>query len=131
MLKIEEGKFYRTRDGRKVGRMVKSEFYDTFYDPNKLVTSQSWSADGSYIGGQKGKLDLVLEWHDSPIITVTSRELRDGEYGRFSIMKHEGRTVLIGFNSMGDLHFQTMSVDELREAAHLFNQIAEFLEEGK
>lgn len=129
MLKIEDGKFYWTRDGRKVGRMVKSEFGDYFYDPNRTVTSQSWNMDGSFIKGQIGNIDLVSECHDhdciSPIVTIIKRELKTGVYGAIHLSKIYEDGVNIYANT------GKWSASALREAAHLFNQIAEFLEEGK
>lgn len=64
-IQLETGKFYKTRDGRKVGPMVKSAWAG-FTDGSRSVTSQRWEADGSFISGQIGNLDLVAEWIDKP-----------------------------------------------------------------
>jgi len=69
-LKIEAGKFYRTRDGRKVGPMKASSWSDGWYDESASITSQRWEKDGSYIIGQTTQLDLIAEWTDEPATTT-------------------------------------------------------------
>ena len=64
---VETGKFYRTRDGRKVGPMVAAQFVSGFYDGAALITSQRWEADGSFIAGFSSQLDLIAEWIDEPV----------------------------------------------------------------
>ena len=65
-LTIETGKFYRTRDGRKVGpmrwvrpRLGKFCFVDE--------TDAAWAVDGAFdIGGNPSERDLIAEWVDEP-----------------------------------------------------------------
>ena len=65
-LTIEVGKFYRTRDGRKVGpmrcvrpRLGKFCFVDE--------TDAAWAVDGAFdIGGNPSETDLIAEWVDEP-----------------------------------------------------------------
>ncbi|RLL71679.1 hypothetical protein D8666_19640 [Ochrobactrum soli] len=65
-LTIETGKFYRTRDGRKVGpmrwvrpRLGKFCFVDE--------TDAAWAVDGAFdIGGNPSERDLIAEWVDDP-----------------------------------------------------------------
>jgi hypothetical protein len=60
----------------------------------------------------------------SPIRTVTRREIVPGVYGRVAVDK--GGTCTMVRISVND----SMSKNHLREAAHLFNQLAEVLEEN-
>lgn len=64
-LTIEAGKYYRTRDGRKVGPMLKRNIDGQFYDESKSVTSYGWRGNGSYIDGVTGNIDLIAEWVDA------------------------------------------------------------------
>jgi len=59
-LQIEAGKFYKTRDGRKVGPMEQS--WGAWRDATRRLTSQSWSANGTFIAGLVSNLDLISEW---------------------------------------------------------------------
>lgn len=63
-LRIEAGKFYRTRDGRKVGPVVFRGF---------TLNGRSWEASGCHYQksgrvyeGQESQLDIVAEWRDDP-----------------------------------------------------------------
>ena len=68
-LKIEAGKFYRTRDGRKVGPMQRRDDQDCFpFDINSHVhphdgdiQRQRWQEDGT---GDEG-LHIIAEWTDT------------------------------------------------------------------
>lgn len=63
---IQAGRYYKTRDGRKVGPMGKSVFADAFYDKARRITSQSWYSDGAFFKGATSKFDLIAEWIDEP-----------------------------------------------------------------
>ena len=75
-LKIEAGKFYRTRDGRKVGPMQRRDDQDYFpFDINSHVhphdgdiQRQLWQEDGT---GDEG-LHIIAEWTDTPAIDLTA-----------------------------------------------------------
>lgn len=61
-VKIEAGKFYKTRDGRKVGPMenwVQGQYRE------KVGDGRYWSEDGKGEGCASGA-DLVAEWRDEP-----------------------------------------------------------------
>ncbi|MEL4072247.1 hypothetical protein WKW50_19080 [Ochrobactrum sp. GPK 3] len=64
-LTIETGKFYRTRDGRKVGPMVHATYGDWFYVRGD---AGSWrhngAVDDAYTERQFGS--LIAEWVDEP-----------------------------------------------------------------
>lgn len=77
MIKIEAGKYYRTRDGQKVGPMNvppvgKSWISQVIAD---AVTQDrgflGWCADGFYnASGKLSQNDLVAEWRDEPDLTA-------------------------------------------------------------
>lgn len=66
-MKIEAGKFYRTRDGRKIGPMEKSGSIDyPFTSPASCLT---YSPEGRFnIHHKKDSLNLIEEWTD-PIVS--------------------------------------------------------------
>lgn len=59
VVKIEEGKFYRTRDGRRVGPMI--PFREKFYGVGG--DGYMWTNSGNEYG-HKRHLDLISEWVD-------------------------------------------------------------------
>ena len=118
MIKLEDGKYYKTRDGRKVGPMEKFDRYFKCPQENEFYYS-----DGVMYRAAPTDDDIISEWaeENSPVREVTRRELVAGKYG---IVYVDGGAVCIGANNY--------SSNELREAAHTLNQIAEYLEsEGK
>ncbi len=68
-IKIEAGKFYRTRDGRKVGPMVASNSRWPFKTNGH--NGAYYNADGScpYFSN----LDLIAEWIDEPITKTVAK----------------------------------------------------------
>ena len=70
--KLEAGKYYKTRDGRKVGPLTKSHL--GFTDGIHNYTEYGMAAGPL--------LDIISEWSESPIREVTRRELVAGVYGR-------------------------------------------------
>jgi hypothetical protein len=69
-LRIEAGKFYKTRDGRKVGPMVAG--WVGFYDARHLYTGYDWNEDGSFIKGDICNLDLIEEWTTADVFSPPS-----------------------------------------------------------
>ena len=130
-MKIEAGKYYRTRDGRKVGSMAympegrHSEF--PWVDPE----GNAWKANGHFSLFDDGESvhDLIAEWTDEPATPkpspfVMRRELAPGVYGKIRVIKDD----------MDEIHIECnewLTADELDEAAHLFAQLAEYLRETK
>lgn len=64
---------------------------------------------------------------DGPIRTVTKREIVPGEYARFGVVL-EGPELRLSIGKLG--HSAAFTARELREAAELFNQLAEVLEDA-
>lgn len=88
-MKIEEGKYYRTRNGRKVGP---AEHLGT-------STSFPWNVPGNhfYAYTEDGKSclgvsndDLIAEWVDEPRLWI---DLTDAEKGAFLLAHHEGKEI--------------------------------------
>ena len=71
-MKLEPGKYYRTRGGRKV--LIVATF-DPFDDDSRYpcigyvegIGNECWQADGIYSMAGAAQLDLVAEWVDEPI----------------------------------------------------------------
>lgn len=128
---IEEGKYYRTRDGRKVGPAnVAYGGRFEFSGPH----THCHGADGKYFGHDRG-LDLVAEWTEGPIRTetVTVRRLEPGVYGRLSVAEDTAPYVSIALTSPDgteviERYRRSFSAPELRELARVALEIAEYLE---
>lgn len=125
VLKIEAGKYYKTRDGRKVGPMRELDRKMTDYpwtDQYGGMPDQRYSDSGKEVRGRSGYA-LISEWQDeapSPIRTVKRREIVAGNYGAVAITKSNKVMIPAGY----------YTPEELREAAHILNQIAEVLEDN-
>ena len=132
-MKIEEGMFYRTRDGRKVGPIERRSGYNDYVwrvDGLTLTPDfqTTWLADGRFhTAGHFPEFDLVAEWTDEstgPVRTVTRKEIVFGVFGK--VMVNEGPTKGT-FNSVSMA--PTKDPDELRAAAATLNEIADALSE--
>lgn len=121
MVKIEEGKFYKTRDGRKVGPM---KAYSFDLHPKERWTDgyKTYRNDGTF-GGTFRECDLISEWEDTTtqglIREVRRREIVPGQWGIVHV-RRDGFLWVDG---------NKYTPEQLREAAHLFNQISEVLED--
>jgi hypothetical protein len=56
-MKIEAGKYYRTRDGDVVGPMARYAGRDDTF----TAMGHTWNKDGSFVRGNTSKLDLISE----------------------------------------------------------------------
>ncbi len=68
-LQVEAGKFYKTRDGRKVGPIVRGTSGDRFWKSDDLGLpgyGAFWCKSGAFYPGSEFKFDLVAEWVDEP-----------------------------------------------------------------
>lgn len=86
-LTIEAGKFYRTRDGRKVGPM--EEHYGTAWDDKEALLKASIDGDSRLFRATSGihlfektNLDLVAEWVDEPAVApeATTGEVAQAKF---------------------------------------------------
>jgi len=144
MLKIEPGKFYRTRDGRKKGPILKGEQYpkgpwmwktiegddEDYYDVDGL------SYKGMNLSKNGGHSDLISEWQDEeptgPVRTEMRKIIVPGLYGRIHVIRtvdaSEPMVRFIVDDKTGTP--STFSASDLRESAKLFETLAEALEEN-
>lgn len=136
-MKLEAGKFYKTRNGLKFGPA--EEVYP-FGNSGWMVPSSTghpatYDSYGNRVSPTcLSEEDLVAEWHDGPIRTVTRREIVTGSYSNVNVLTVKSGSVVVQLvNGSGSKTSSsvTLSAEELREAAHLFNQLAEVLEENK
>lgn len=97
-MKIEEGKYYRTRDGRKVGPMV---YEHRISHPWAEAGSESvyiWREDGTSIFDP----DIIAEWTDETEPTPW-KDMPDAEKGRCCWLGIVGRLSNTGLATCGDL----------------------------
>lgn len=146
-MKIEEGKFYRSRDGRKVGPMEAYSgdhpWFGTIDDDASGAGCWFRGEGGSFsgYGSTPHRLDLVAEWHEdsldrveaeikaeisSPVRTVTRKEIVPGEYGHITI-SDDNRMMLDGV-SIWLPRNRRWKAEELRAAAATLTEIAEALD---
>lgn len=81
-MKIENGKYYRTADGRKVGPMLGGPaVYWILY-------TGRWCSEGTSL--HDCDPDLVAEWHDEPTVWG---DMTPEQKGALLLAHHEGRGV--------------------------------------
>jgi hypothetical protein len=91
-MKIEEGKFYRTRDGRKVGPMtynLKESIFPWMCESSR----QTFRKDGYFCLSGDHELDLVAEWTEEPAAPKLWRDMTPEEKGALLLAHHEGKVV--------------------------------------
>lgn len=91
-MKIEAGKYYRTRDGRKAGPVAISG--DSSYPwLARVDTMRVFQADGTHgspaVARERG-LDLVAAWTEEPAVWL---DMTPEEKGAVLLAKHEDRPV--------------------------------------
>lgn len=91
-MQIEEGKFYRARDGRKVGPMRKSSF-DDGYPWHADGVQGYWSNTGVRQRSGCTKTDLIAEWTDKPAEPKLWRDMTPKEKGALFLAAHEGKVI--------------------------------------
>lgn len=132
---IDEGKFYRTREGRKVGPMAPVpadwEYRSTFvWTDGDRDGSPAWTADGRYHDSRdfESHHDLVAEWTDEstgPVRTVTRKEIVAGRYGLIDV-HHGERNLYVTMRPLGCVREY---ITDFREAAAHLTAIADALDE--
>ena len=103
-MKIEAGKYYRTRDGRKVGPMVEEcprwsdwPFDVRNEDGDRTISVCLWKDDGTCDEGSR--YDLVAEWTDTPSAPSTPStkklwcHMTPEEKGALLLAHHEGKVI--------------------------------------
>lgn len=116
MVKLEVGKYYKTRDGRKVGPMIASGYAWLYEDDQNC---RLWNSDGSgYYGDTDGA--IIAEWTEEPtgpVRTVTRKEIVPGVYGNVEVY------------GVGDFYIRQSNATELRAAITTLTEIADALEQ--
>lgn len=127
MVKLEVGKYYKRRDGRKVGPMVRN--IDGTYKethPFACPHGYTYKANGGYlVGDLEGTLDIIAEWTDkpaSPVRTVTSKEIVPGQYGFVKVHDPGTKYVRINLDAAMECH-------DIRAAIATLTKIADAMEE--
>lgn len=128
-MRIEAGKYYRIRDGRKVGPIERSSRgYANKPYPFQSPQLKFISDDGMVNSGTSfdPQSDLIAEWTEtplSPVRTKTVKEIVPGVYGTINIENVYGDGVNIYANP------GKWSASDLRAAVLVLTQLAEALEE--
>ena len=127
-MQIEAGKYYRTRDGRKVGPMVANPLIDyPFKDGSGFM---SFTTDGHRFCADEHHTDIIAEWTEAPtgpVRTVTRKEIVPGVYGRVRVYDE---TCEHGHVCMGLPASYHWTAPELRAAVATLSEIADALEGG-
>ena len=115
-MKLEVGKYYRTRDGRKVGPMKRSNGSSNW---PFFAGGFTYAEDGSsHVTKRVVPEDLIAEWQEGPVRTVTRKEIVPGCYG----------IVCVSVSGAGILGY-SRDPAVLRAAAATLIEIADALEE--
>lgn len=144
-MKIEAGKYYRTRDGKKVGPINRRDDRPKWGgfikgDADGAVDGyRYWADDGAHYYNIS-EYDIISEWHDeptSPVRTVTRKEIVPGTYGRVSVLGPApggGAIELALVEPHGTLAPKSgatsLNPAELRAAIAIFTQLADALDDG-
>lgn len=114
-MKLEVGKYYRTRDGRTVGPMrARKIFGGSFWSD----VGGAYYADGSHVASPQN--DIIAEWtddpqQDSPVRTVTRKEIVPGVYGNV-VVDYEGGIRMDTTTSADDLTAAIETLTAIRDA---------------
>ncbi len=95
-LKIEAGKFYKTRDGRKVGPMLVDSWHESQYGWTvdhyfESRMGKAWRSDGTFDStkGRENIADLVAEWVDESKAQNDNRPTPKFKVGDIVIAKNK------------------------------------------
>lgn len=150
-MQIEEGKFYRTRAGRKAGPVKILDPRGHYHERWSAVIEgpgegavRYYQDDGTWwVDYPNHDRDLVAEWQDpvvvpeitSPVRTRTVTEIVPGSYGRVVVGEVFGNAVSLALNNMNKVEptggGQHLSASELRAAALVLTQLADALGDAK
>lgn len=128
-LKLEVGKYYKTRDGRKVGPMKNSYHTAGYYCWHTIsgnCNSNLWNEDGC--SGSACEADLISEWPvapTGPVRTVTKREIVYGVHGDIEVVEDDTHQGGIGIYINA-----TMNAARIRAAANSMLAVADALEDN-
>ena len=75
-MQLEVGKYYKTRDGRKVGPMYKTGSKDSNMEFDD-GSGNGWTKHGTLLNTCQNERDLIAEWHDAAAPVTLSAETID------------------------------------------------------
>lgn len=131
---IESGKYYKTRDGRKVGPTEAYDSTNSVYPMCHWVVDRVlYQSDGTFGDGTgPNKCDLIAEWEEGPVVTETVKRIVPGRYGCITVASEANgdRVQLVMASTSAEL-MTWYDAHELRAAAAVFTQLADALEESK
>lgn len=126
-MQIEEGKSYKTSDGRKVGPMhLGHGVKRAWVSGRSSAHDAEWEFDGRVVmAGPEKYGDLIAEWKDEPTgpVTIeTVKRINTGTFKRVHVTPINGDFVSL------HLQGQTFNATELRDISELATQLADALE---
>lgn len=91
-MKLEVGKYYKTRDGRKAGPIAKKLEWNPTYPFKGFIggVELTWTEDGLLCTLGDSPYDLVEEWKDEPKLW---KDMTDEEKGALLLAHHEGKII--------------------------------------
>lgn len=73
MMQLEVGKYYKTRDGRKVGPMMAWESGNNAFDDGSLT---GWTERGTWLNSIQAENDLIAEWpSETPTLSTETIDM--------------------------------------------------------
>lgn len=134
-MKIEEGKSYKTRDGRKASDVTISEPIARFKiegeDFHRCVFTETGRGNDKYFPDLP--TDVVSLWPEEPISPIQSKTVKsckEGNYGNIYVF-HDEMSKVINIGLSNDARVMPFTASELRAAALTFAKLADFLEENE
>jgi len=132
-MKLEVGKYYRTREGEKVGPM--RHYPDDRSHPWRSDSGAAYADDGTrWEGANQPDSIIIAEWSDEPaapkpsatgpVRTVTRKEIVPGVYGKIEVESRVGGVRI----EMQEQFYCDQNVAELRAAIATLTEIADALE---
>lgn len=143
-IKIKAGKFYKTRDGRKVGPIVVSSYgRGCWTEAFPSITKYPWNLDGTFLGNVESSLDLIAEWVDSPIqkilvekkvtqtVKVKEKRIIPDEYGFLRVKDQNGANFVVADCYSASFALDKRNIQKMRDTAKALLDIADFIEGQK
>ena len=94
-MQIEAGKYYKTRDGRKVGPMIRESDGDFMANHPDGGGTISWKPDGVRYKMREPETDLIAEWWGEPKLW---KDMTPEEKGALLLAAHEGKVIEYGYS---------------------------------
>lgn len=116
------GKKYKTRSGEIVGPMEEPSEEDWGNRVGVTFEDRGWFKDGTY-SAKPHLLDIVSEFEEGPVRTVTRREVVGGVYGDVGVSVHPDGEIQI------EMRMLTRDAKRVLSAAMILSQIAEALDD--